>query len=203
MSGPRDIVVVEADARHEDGLAALFTDANSPCFCRYWHFEGDKNAWLERSFLAPEESRRELSEALRTSSDEARGVVALDHTGVLIGWLKIAPASSMSKLYGQRLYKGLACFEGDRTGVFTLGCALVHPEHRHRGVATELIQGAVRIAPRFGARALEAFPRRPNAPVSDEELWTGPCSAYVRAGFSPVNDFAPYPVMRLDLRAIV
>jgi GNAT superfamily N-acetyltransferase len=114
----------------------------------------------------------------------------------LVGWMKAAPARVMAKLYDQRLYRRLPCFEGDREGVFTIGCALVHPEHRRRGVARALVAGAVRLAPAWGARALEAFPRRPREHVSDEELWTGPMGAFSANGFVVVNDFEPYPVLR-------
>lgn len=189
-----------AGPEHAAGLAALFAAAGSPCFCRFWHFTGSNNAWLERCATAREENRAELEAALAQGSDEARGVVAQAGAGTpgaaIVGWLKVAPAAVMKKAYDRRLYRGLPCFEGDRRGVFLVGCALVHPEHRHRGVATALVAGAVRLAPAWGARALEALPRRPREPVSDEELWTGPLGAFVAAGFVEVSTFEPYPVLR-------
>ncbi len=188
--------VESAGPEHAAGLAALFTAAGSPCFCRFWHFTGSNNAWLERCATAPEENRAELEAALAEGSDEARGVVALDDASTLVGWLKVAPAAVMKKAYDRRLYRALPCFEGDRRGVFLVGCALVHPGHRHRGVATALVAGAVRLAPAWGARALEALPRRPREAVSDEELWTGPLGAFTAAGFVEVNAFEPYPVLR-------
>lgn len=189
--------VVEAvRPAHEAGLAALFEAAGSPCHCRFWHFEGSNNAWLERCATAPGQNRADFASALGEGSDEARGVVAVGPEGALQGWLKVAPASLMRKLYDRRLYRGLPCFEGDRRGVMVIGCALVHPAHRHTGVATALVAGAVRLAPAWGARALEAFPRRPKEPVSDEELWTGPMGAYARSGFVEVSEFEPYPVLR-------
>lgn len=194
------VVIAAAGVEHGAGLAALFEAAGSPCYCRYWHFAGDKNAWLERCALAPGENRAELLAALAASraNDEARGLVALDGAEV-VGWLKVAPATAVTKLYDQRLYRGLPCFAGDRAGVFTIGCVLVHPAHRRRGVARDLVAGAVRIAPSWGARALEAFPRRPREAVTDEELWTGPASVYAAAGFVEVHAFEPYPVLRREL----
>src|SRR5207237_901423 len=79
--------VVPAGPAHSPGLAALFAASHSTCYCRYWHFEGDKNAWLERCALAPDENRTELDRALQTGSDEARGLVALVGSE-LVGWLK-------------------------------------------------------------------------------------------------------------------
>jgi GNAT superfamily N-acetyltransferase len=193
-----DVSVEAATREHTNGLVALFEACGSPCYCRFWHFGGTNNAWLDRSANAPGENRAELEAALASGSDEARGVVALA-AGALVGWLKVAPAAAMKKAYDRRLYKGLPCFDGGREGVFLVGCALVHPEHRHRGVATALVAGAVRLAPSWGARALEALPRRPREPVSDEELWTGPMGAYLANGFVEVSAFEPYPVLRRAL----
>lgn len=192
------LVVEAAGPAHQAALEGLFAAAGSPCFCRFWHFEGTNNAWLERCALRPEESRAELESALQAGTDDARGVVAIDGAE-LVGWLKVAPATAMKKAYDRRLYRGLPCFDGDREGVYTIGCALIHPAHRHRGVATALVGGAIRIAKTWGARALEAFPRRPKEPVSDEELWTGPMKIYEANGFVEVSTFEPYPVLRREL----
>jgi GNAT superfamily N-acetyltransferase len=193
--------VVVAEPAHEAGLARLFaSSATGPCHCRFWHFEGDNNAWLERLAFAPDENRRAFAEALRAGADEARGVVAVARDGGdVVGWVKVAPAHVMGKLYGRRLYRGLPCFAGDRDGVHTVGCLLVDPAWRRRGVASALVGGAVRLAPSFGARALEAFPRVPREPVSDEELFTGPSSVFAEHGFEVVNAFEPYPVLRRAL----
>ena len=146
----------------------------------------------------PARTARSSLAALAAGSDEARGVVALAGAA-LVGWLKVAPAAAMQKAYDRRLYRGLPCFAGDRAGVFLIGCALVHPAHRRRGVATALVAGAVRLAPAWGARALEALPRRPREAVGDEELWTGPMGAFAANGFVEVHAFEPYPVLRRDL----
>jgi GNAT superfamily N-acetyltransferase len=189
-----EITTAAASAEHRAGIEALFEATGSPCYCRYFHFTGTSNEWLARCADRKEESRTELAEALHAGSDEARGVVALAPD--VVGWLKVAPAPVMAKAYERRLYKGLPCFTGDRDGVFLVGCALVHPHHRKRGVATALVAGAVRLAPAWGARALEALPRRPKEPVSDDELWTGPVSAFTKNGFVEVHAFEPYPVLR-------
>ncbi len=193
------LTIESAGPEHGGRLAALFEAAGSPCYCRFWHFTGTNNGWLEKCATAPEENRAELEASLRSGDGEARGVVALDETSAIVGWLKVAPLSVMKKAYDRRLYRNLPCFAGDREGVFAIGCALVHPAHRKKGVAQLLVDGAVRLAPAWGARSLEAFPRRPSAAVSDEELFAGPVSVFERAGFVEVHDFAPYPVLRRAL----
>lgn len=197
MSG---VEVAPAAPHHAEGLAALFERNDSPCFCRWWHFQGDKNGWEDRCANAPGASRRELRERLLQRSDEARGLVALGDEQV-VGWMKLAPASAMQKLYNQRLYRGLPCFEGGRDGVFAIGCFLVDQPWRRRGVARALVDAAVALAPGWGARAIEAFPRRGDA-LSPHEMWTGPVEALTDAGFREVFEFKPYPVLRRDLAPV-
>jgi GNAT superfamily N-acetyltransferase len=199
-AGAPQIDVVAAGAEHVAGLTALFEEDGSPCYCRFWHFTGDNNAWLDRCANARDDNRDELVAAVRAGSGEGRGVVALAGAErQVVGWLKVAPVSVMGKVYARRLYRGLPCFEGSREGVFVVGCALVSPSWRHRGVTTAMVGAAVRLAPSWGARALEAFPRRPREPVADAELWTGPAAAFLAHGFVEVNAFDPYPVLRREL----
>ncbi len=189
-----------ATAEHTDALLALFERSGTPCHCQYWHFAGDKNAWLERLFHAPEQNRAAFTESMATARAELKGVVAL-HAGQAVGWLKLCPAERVPKLYDQRLYRGLAVLSGPREGVLTVGCLLVDEEFRRRGVARALVQEAVVLAEARGARCIEAFPRRAEQ-AGPAELWTGPFSIFEQAGFKIVSDFAPYPVLRYDVTGI-
>lgn len=190
-------------------LAALYEVAEAPCHCRYWHFAGDKNEWLERCFLRPEENRRELEEAVAALREDALGVVAELARGTqpggheadagFVGWCKITPAPVIPKAYEQRFYRGLDCFSGERATVWFVGCVLVHPAYRKRGLSERLVRGAVELARSLGGTAVEAFPRRVCASVADGELWMGPAGAYERSGFVEVGGEDPYPVLRTEL----
>jgi GNAT superfamily N-acetyltransferase len=139
-----------------------------------------------------------MRSALGSGSQEMRGMVALTPSSELVGWLKLAPAEILGKLYGQRLYKGLPCFQAERAGTWTVGCLLVREDFRRHGVAKALLAGAVSAAPRWGARALEAFPRS-DSDVADAALMLGPVNLFLEAGFEVVHDFFPYPVLRRAL----
>lgn len=195
-----DVRALPVSAAHGAGLAALFERTGSPCFCRWWHFDGDKNAWLDRCANRPAESRDELARALASGSDEARGVVALDADGQVVGWMKCSPASAVRKLFEQRLYKGLPCLSEDRSRVWVVGCFLIDEAWRRRKVAGALLDAGLELARSAGALSLESFPRRAEG-VPPEQLWTGPFELYVARGFRVVNDFAPYPVLRFDFPA--
>ena len=197
MNHELELDVRAAEAAHTSLLLSLFERSNTPCHCQYWHFTGDKNAWLDRLFHAPEQNRAAFVESLATASAELRGVVAL-HAGQAVGWMKLCPAERVPKLYDQRLYRGLPAFSGPREGVLTVGCLLVDEAFRRRGIARALVKGAVTVAEACGARSIEAFPRRSDQ-AGPAELWTGPFSIFEQAGFKIVSDFAPYPVLRYDV----
>jgi len=191
-----------ASSVHTAGLLALFESAGSGCFCNYWHFEGDKNAWLERCYVNPEDNRAALSS--RLSSAELCGVVAW--TGdTLCGWMKVMRAQALPRLYAQRVYRNLPCFQGEpaaRDGVYAISCCYVAEAERGRGVAKSLLQAAIESVHELSGVALEAFPRA--APSGErlrpDEIWMGPEALFHAAGFAPVSDFRPYPVLRLNLR---
>jgi GNAT superfamily N-acetyltransferase len=186
-----------AGSQHTHALLALFERTATPCHCQYWHFSGDKNAWLDRLFHAPELNRSAFAHDLEPSG--MKGVVALRESKA-VGWMKLCLAETIPKLYEQRLYKGLPCFNGARDGVLSVGCLLVDEELRRSGVARALVRKGVELAEQCGARAIEAFPRRAD-PAGPAELWTGPARIFIEAGFKIVNDFQPYPVLRYDVSA--
>jgi GNAT superfamily N-acetyltransferase len=198
MPEARPFRVERAAPQHGPALATLLSSNGFGCYCRYWHFPGNHREWLARCAHTPDDNRAELLTAVDVGSDEARGMVAHDERGELIGWLKLAPATVMGKLYEQRLYKGLPCLQRAATGVWTVGCLFVREDQRRRGVATALLAGAIQSAAEAGARAVEAFPRS-DVDVAAAALMMGPLALFVRAGFELVHDFAPYPVLRLGL----
>jgi GNAT superfamily N-acetyltransferase len=189
-----------AGPEHGAGLEQLFAAAGSPCFCRFWHFNGTNNEWLDVCANAPRQNAAAFVQALNEGNDEARGIVAIDEDGAegsrVVGWLKVASASLMRKAYERRFYKQLPVLQGDRAGVFLIACALVHPAYRKRGVAKALVGAAVELGPTLGASVLEALPCRPKEAVMDEALWTGPMGAYTAHGFVEVGGFDMYPVLR-------
>jgi GNAT superfamily N-acetyltransferase len=198
VAAPIDVVVRPATFADAAALGALFQRAECPCHCQYWSFEGDHRAWQLRMATEPQENAILLASQLKEGT--TRGVVALapDQADRIVGWSRLGQPAELGRLYGGRLYKGLPCFGGDRSGVFAVGCLLVDQALRRRGVASALVRGQLAHARALGARAVEAFPRGA-VDVSDGEQWMGPAAIYRALGFQVVHDFAPYPVLRKDL----
>jgi GNAT superfamily N-acetyltransferase len=175
------------DASNIDALAELFRASHSSCFCRYWHFNGNKNEWLERCAFRPEENEAEL----RASVGSPQGLVALVGEQA-VGWLKLTPRAAVPKLRALPVYRSLDL--GDEHTTYSIGCLLVHPTFRRQGVARALVDAAPAAAESWGALAVEAYPRRATHPLSDEEAWQGPERVF--AAFEVVHEEGPYPVLR-------
>lgn len=184
---------------HSAALEQLFAATCFGCYCRFWHFDGHARQWLMRCANTPELNAAEMRGALAEQRVDAGGLVAHAPDGMLVGWLKLAPALAVPKLYEQRLYKGLEIFAGDRSHVYCIACVLVHEGFRRRGVARALISAAVAQARALGAHSLEAFPRS-DTDAADAALMMGPLVVYRELGFASVRDEPPYPVLRKDLR---
>lgn len=202
-----------AGPAHTAGLLALFEGSGSGCFCNYWYFAGDKNAWLQRCYLEPDQNRAAL--LARLAAPELCGVVgrlmesdssgpAGTERGAVCGWLGLGRAPLLSRLYDQRVYRRLPCFEGApslRETVYAVTCFYVSEPERGRGLSRALLQSAIALVQAAGGTAIEAFPRA--APVGEklrpDEVWMGPQTLLQGLGFVPVSDFRPYPVLRLHL----
>ena len=148
--------VVALDASTAVAWTALFEASASPCYCRYWHFEGTKNEWLARCSFRPEENRDEQLALVRADAPEARGLLAMEGSDAL-GWMKLAPRALLPKLRRQGAYRPLDL--GPDAGIWSIGCLLVHPAHRHRGVARALVSAAAGYAKQWNGVAVEGYPR--------------------------------------------
>jgi GNAT superfamily N-acetyltransferase len=185
-------------ASNERAWGELFVRAASPCFCRYWHFAGTKNEWLARCATEPQANRDDMTSAIARDSDDARGLVAMDGDEA-IGWLKLTPRAAVPKLRKLSVYRSVDL--GDDEGVWSVGCFLVDPQTRRRGVARALLEAAPAFVRSRGGTVIEAYPRHvhetTHGRLHDEEAMMGPEALF--AGFVAVADArltAAYPVVR-------
>lgn len=190
------MITVEAFGERATGdLAALFERAGCACYCRYFHFSGTKNEWLDRLAHRPDEGRDELASA--AARGEVTGLVARSAEGLVVGWAKLTPLAAVAKLRNQGAYRPLDL--GDEATTWVVGCLLVSPEVRKGGVARALVARAPDYARERGATRLLGLPRRAALPLYDEEAFAGPERVYVEAGFRVVHDSPAYPVYARDL----
>jgi GNAT superfamily N-acetyltransferase len=192
-----DLAVVDLDATRLDAWATLFDACGCACFCRWWHFEGTKNEWLARCAGGPEANRAEQRALVEAGDTRARGLLAM-RGATALGWMKLVPRASVPKLRGWGVYRGMDL--GDDAGVWSIGCLLVRPGERRRGVARALVRAAPSRVAAWGGRVVEAYPRDapdpPEEPLHDEQAWMGTTRLFASCGFVEVAAEGPYRVLR-------
>jgi GNAT superfamily N-acetyltransferase len=190
-----EFVVAPVTPRDAPALALLMKREGTPCFCRYWHFAGTNKEWEARCALEPERSEREMAEAIGRGDDEGRGLIAKADE-VVVGWMKLTWRKALPKLVARVPYRDL---DLDPARVLSIGCFVVDPAMRRRGVARALVKGAIDVGATWGATAIEAYPRRSDHPLHDGEAWTGPERLFVELGFVVARQAPQYPVLRRAL----
>ncbi len=191
----RGVVVVPADAeRWPDVVTLLGGGVERGCWCQSWRGstspvgrgEPDRNRQLLRSQVE--------------GGDFAPGVLAYVD-GEPVGWCGLGPREAMPRLMHSRTIPRV-----DDTPVWSIGCFVVRPGHRRRGVTRSLLAGAIDYARSMGAVCVEGYPIDPEgARVSTSFGFVGFASTFEAAGFRRVtvtdghSAGLPRWLMRLDL----
>ncbi len=158
------------------------TTGNGWCHCVAWWvptWEG----WSERTAEQNAGLRRDLF------SNGVHDGYLIHSGGTLAGWCQAWKRDVFPKLATQ-------FGATPDAGAWMIGCILVLPEFRARGVATNALSQVVDDLKLRGARSIDTYPRR--GALEPGELWNGPESTYVRLGFKVVRDDAKRPVLRVS-----
>jgi len=175
------------DASRRADFFRLHSEANGCgwCCCVAWWvptWEG----WGERT---AEENLR-LREALFDRGEYDGYLLYAD--GAPAGWCQAGPRDRLEKLVRQY---GLS----PDPEAWALTCFLMAPPFRRRGLATDLLSEVVRDLRRRGVPRVQAFPKR-GQNLEPDDLWTGPESVFLSAGFAVLRSDSRRPVLELDLR---
>ncbi len=188
--------VVELDERTWPDLVDLFGPggAVAGCWCTWF--------WQPTSRISREHgdaNRELLHERLRTGSPV--GLLAM--TGErAVGWVAVAPRPLYPRLATSKITRPVDLDE-DLADVWSVTCFYVRKGMRRKGIAGELLAGAVEFARRAGARAVEGYPvvvTEGGAKVGSGELYHGTLGAFLTAGFEVVDRRSPRrALVRRDL----
>jgi GNAT superfamily N-acetyltransferase len=142
-------------------------------------------------------------EALRAQvrAGPAPGVLAYVD-GEAVGWAAVAPRPGYPRLARSQVLRGAPAGEFSDAAVWSVTCFVVRVGFRRSGVAAALLDGAVEHARAGGARVVEAYPVdvAAKASVSSADLYHGPLSTFLAAGFREIHRTQPTrPVVRLRL----
>jgi GNAT superfamily N-acetyltransferase len=162
--------------------------ASNGCWCMYW-------------VLGPgyrKRPRDENRDALRALSarEPPPGLLAFDGD-LAVGWCRLTPRADQPWLEHR------FAAPVDDLPVWSLSCFYIRRRYRGHGVASALIEAALRAAKRANAPAVEAYPVDTTVPKATTNLFTGTAAMFEQAGFRTVARRTPSrPIMRHDLRSI-
>lgn len=123
--------------------------------------------------------RRDRFAAL-TERSRPPGLLAMDGDHA-VGWLSLGPRSDYP-----RIERSPATPPVDDLDVWVAACLFVHPKRRGEGVATALLDGAVRAAGDAGVAAVEGYPRGDGGGTPGS-MFVGTVRLFERAGFEVVR----------------
>jgi GNAT superfamily N-acetyltransferase len=122
--------------------------------------------------------------------------------GEPVGWCAVAPRPTYTRLPRTEVLRGTQPAELADPAVWSVTCFVVRVGHRRAGLSRVLLDGAVQLARDGGARVVEGYPVdvAAKATTSSAELYHGPLSTFLSAGFREVARPRPArPVVRLEL----
>jgi ribosomal protein S18 acetylase RimI-like enzyme len=147
------------------------------CWCLSHRIDSRTN----RELVGP--ARGEFVRAL-TARPIAPGVLAYDGAEV-VGWAAVAPRSELP------FQRSTKIPHVDDLPVWSLWCIRVRPGHRGRGIAHELVRGAVDHAAAHGAPAVEGYPVDNGGRRVDLTMaYVGTRRIFEEAGFTKAADTA-------------
>jgi GNAT superfamily N-acetyltransferase len=173
-------------------LEALFgrNGACGGCWCQAWRIEKGER-WDD---VKGDGAKARLRQGILGGT--VLGVLAFDGD-TPIGWCTFGPRDSFPRLDRAR---SLACEDSSR--VWSVPCFFVLRGRRGQGVATALLDHALRAMAERGATIVEGYPSAPNKDGSyiASFAWTGTISLFEKAGVACVgNPTASKRRMRKEL----
>lgn len=156
------------------------------CWCMCWRLD-------RKNFNAGkgETNRRALQDVVKSSAAPP-GVLAYSGAEP-IGWVALAPRCDYVALRRSRVLMPV-----DEQAVWSVSCFFVQRKFRGQGVAVNLLEAAVAMAKRHGAKIVEGYPVEPYTEKMPAAFaWTGLPEVFLRAGFHEVlRRSKTRPIMR-------
>jgi len=149
------------------------------CWCMWWRLERGGKLWEESKG-----ARNKLALKKLVESGKADGLLAFED-GEPVGWCSVGPRGDFPRLDRSRPFQAAS-----PEGTWSVTCFYIKPGWRGRGVAEALLEGAVALAKRKKARALEGYPVKPAAgdrAVPAAFAWTGVPRLFEKARFANVT----------------
>jgi ribosomal protein S18 acetylase RimI-like enzyme len=112
--------------------------------------------------------------------------------GEPIGW-----CNANDKVNYPRLVSNKDLWDGKEEKICSIVCFIIAPEHRRKGIASQILDVICRDFSKRGYEYVEAYPRK--GELTCAEHYHGPLSMYVNAGFTLYKSFGSYDIVRKKL----
>lgn len=186
-------IVPAITARWTDVKTVLGVSGEAGCWCQAWR-------GFDAKALSGGKSRPELLREQMNGDPPPPGYLAyLD--GAPVGWVGVSVRTETPRLVNSRTIPAI-----DDLPVWSIGCFVIRPGYRRRGIAKALLEGVVTEARRLGAPGVEAYPIDPaGRRVEVGSGFVGIASMFDAAGFRRVlltdaqSGRLPRQLVRLDL----
>ena len=169
-----------------DDVATVMGERGDParCFCQYFRLRGRQ--WSD----ATPDSHRKALRSQVSDAEQPPGVLAYDGT-TPVGWCAVAPRTSYPRVVASPNWRT------DRPDAWVITCFVVPVGHRRQGLARQLAHGAVDLAGSYGATVIEgcAVDTSTTNRVPSSDLYRGPLSVFLDAGFTEVSRTSPQWVL--------
>ena len=141
------------------------------CWCMWWRL-------TRKEFEQGQGEDNHASMKAIVDSGEIPGILAY-HNNKPIGWCSVAPREKYGTLERSRVLKRL-----DEREVWSIVCFHIAKDYRNKGVASQLIQGAIDHVKNMGGKILEAYPTQPRKPnLPPVSSYMGIPSMFAKSGF--------------------
>ncbi len=157
------------------------------CFCAAWWVESWEK-WSDRTV----DENRNLRNNLLARGEYDGYLLYIDHEP--IGWCQVGPRDRLRKLAQQFQ------LEPDPE-TWAITCFLIEPNHRRSGLAAYLFRQVLADLGQRGVKRVEVFPKR-SPDIDAMDMWNGPESMFLKAGFEIVQDSPDRPVLAIELHGI-
>lgn len=174
-----DVVTRSVDASTWQAITTVFGTKGDPAGCWCQWFKLSRAEW---DTAEPHQAR----ELLRRQTEQGSPGVLAWIGDEPVGWTAVEPFSAYPNLGRSPITRRTA---DDPADPWAVTCFVVRVEHRRKGVARALLQGALQHAREHGATVIEGYPvdteARPK--LSAAERYHGTVSLFASGGFEVVR----------------
>lgn len=180
----RELAIRPLSAARVDDLKTVTAGTwGAQCWCLFPRYSSAQQREMGLARGGDAARRAEVQRLARRPNSP--GLIAYRGTEP-IGWVAIGPRTDLARIDGSRATPAF-----DELAVWVIPCITVRRGHRGQGVAVRMIRAAVDYAARFGAPAVEAYPRADNKRLHDDFVFFGNEAMFRKAGFRQVRGVLP------------